>query len=102
MWYEYSPNLPQQRVEVLGMGLESRKIRTRCAESTLFRFNQQHQLAHVCTPTRRAIYNLSPCFPRILTVLACGPFCPISSVNVTRVPGAIRSKASSHTLLRWK
>jgi hypothetical protein len=29
-----------------------------------------------------------PCLPSTLTVLACGPFSPISSKNATRMPGA--------------
>jgi hypothetical protein len=39
-----------------------------------------------------------PCLPSTFTVLACGPLWPISSKNVTRVPGANRPALPSRTL----
>ena len=45
-------------------------------------------------------HNRSRCFPSSFTVLACGPFSPISSANVTCVPTARRLNAPSSTLLR--
>src|SRR3546814_4219962 len=42
------------------------------------------------------------CLPSGLTVLACGPFSPISSVKATRVPGFRREKPLLRTLLLWK
>ena len=49
-----------------------------------------------------AAHSLKPCLPISLTVLAWGPFSPISSANVTWVPTARRLNAPSSTLLRWK
>ncbi len=43
-----------------------------------------------------------PCRPRIRTVLACGPFSPLSSTKVTRVPSFSLAKPSSSTLCAWK
>jgi RNA polymerase primary sigma factor len=40
------------------------------------------------------------CFPSSFTVLACGPFSPISSANATCVPTARRLYAPSSTLFR--
>src|SRR6516225_96199 len=45
-------------------------------------------------------HSLSLCFPSSLTVLAWGPFSPISSANVTCVPTARWPNAPSSTLLR--
>jgi hypothetical protein len=45
-------------------------------------------------------HSLSLCLPSSLTVLAWGPFSPISSANVTCVPTARRPNAPSSTLFR--
>ena len=60
------------------------------ASLPLFRYGRRSGMAH----TR----NL--CFPSSFTVLACGPFSPISSANATCVPTARRSYAPSSTLFR--
>lgn len=43
-------------------------------------------------------HHRMPCLPNSLTVLACGPFSPGSSVNATREPIESRAKAPSSTL----
>ena len=45
-------------------------------------------------------HTRSLCFPSSFTVLACGPFSPISSANATCVPTARRLYAPSSTLFR--
>ena len=45
-------------------------------------------------------HTRSLCFPSSFTVLACGPFSPISSANATCVPSARRLYAPSSTLFR--
>jgi hypothetical protein len=45
-------------------------------------------------------HTRSLCFPSSFTVLACGPFLPISSANATCVPTARRLYAPSSTLFR--
>jgi len=43
-----------------------------------------------------------PCLPSSLTVLACGPFSPISSLKVTRVPTCSLGNAPLSALFLWK
>jgi hypothetical protein len=57
-----------------------------------------HSRGHCCLSTDQRI----ACLPSTLTVLACGPLSPISSKNVTRVPGSTDRAPSSRMLFLWK
>jgi hypothetical protein len=64
--------------------------------------NRQLCFGELRSVRMKIVQARKPCFPNSFTVLAWGPFSPISSTNMTRVPTVSFENFPSRTLFRWK